>query len=268
MKSLLLTFDVEEFVVPLELGLNVNIDEMYEISHRGLKEIYRLLKKSAINSTFFVTAKFAKKYPEILRELVDEGHEIALHGYQHSHNYRDMPEKETYYYLKKSKELIEELLEIRIHGFRAPRFRCPKYEILSRSNILYDSSYHPTYIPREYNNFFGPRTPFIKNEIKVIPISTTPIFRLPFSWIWFRNIGLNYSKLCTRLTLIDQNYVNIYFHPWEFVNLEFYDFCRALPKLSIRRGGKPLIEKLEKYINWCIKNDMRGQTIHKYLKLE
>ena len=61
-------------------------------------------------------------------------------------------------------------------------------------------------------------------------------------FLWFRNIGLGYAKICTRLSLIGSDYVNIYFHPWEFVNLEKLKYSDRLPKLIIRNTGE-ILEK-------------------------
>ena len=84
MNKILLTFDLEEFDLPREFNCDISEEKMYEISREGLSNVTELLRKHNIKGTFFVTLNFAKKYPDLIRELDKEGHEIASHGYDHS----------------------------------------------------------------------------------------------------------------------------------------------------------------------------------------
>ena len=264
-KILLLTFDLEEFDVPFEYGIRIDEDEMYGISCMGLKRILRLLQKHGIKSTFFTTVNFAKRYPEMIKRLLKK-HEIALQGYSHAHDYQKMPKMEALKWLKKSKQFFEEL-GVDIIGFRAPRLIPPLYSVLKKIGFEYDNSLHPTYVPGRYNNLLKPRKPFVVNSLKIIPISTTPFFRLPFSWVWFRNIDLMYSKISTRFCLINQNFINVYFHPWEFVDLHDYEFSKKLSWLFKRNTGREFEKKLEKYILWCLKINLVPMTIRDSLGL-
>ncbi len=45
--------------------------------------ILDLLDRAKMSATFFVIGKKAEKYPEIVREIVRRGHDVALHGYEH-----------------------------------------------------------------------------------------------------------------------------------------------------------------------------------------
>lgn len=265
MNSFLLTFDLEEFDLPREHNILVKKGITYRISYEGTKKILDVLRKYNIRVTFFVESKFGKKYPGLLKELIAQKHEIALHGWQHGDNYQKMEQEDALKSIKKAKRTLENIIGKPVIGFRAPRLKPPKYEILRKAGILYDSSLHPTYVPRRYNNFFSSRKWVMKEGIKIVPISVTPIFRLPFSWIWFRNLGLNYSKFCTKLSLLDQDYVNIYFHPWEFVELNDYEFCKDLPRTSIRHTGKRLQNMLDRYIGWCLGNRLEFLDIRGYL---
>ncbi|MFZ5590543.1 MAG: polysaccharide deacetylase family sporulation protein PdaB [Bacillota bacterium] len=42
-----------------------------------------ILKQHGVKSTFFLSGPWAKKYPDLARRLVNEGHEIASHGNRH-----------------------------------------------------------------------------------------------------------------------------------------------------------------------------------------
>jgi len=236
---------------------------MYNISYRGTKEILKLLQKHKIKATFFVTTVFGKTYSALLSRLVEQGHEIAFHGFQHNHNYSTMDTKNAYYYMKNGKEILEKLIHKKIIGFRSPWFHHPPYQILKKLGFKYDSSLHPTKVFRRYgyNNMSKPRNPFFEDGIKIIPISVTPFFRLPFSWVWFRNLGVQYAKICTKLCLLDQNYIKLYFHPYDFVDLNKFEFSDRLPKVVRRNTGKKVVKMLSSYIEWCLRNGLTSSTI-------
>ncbi len=253
MKSFLLTFDIEEFDF-------VKSDRL-EISYEGLNNLLNLLKNKKIKATFFVTATFCKKYTNLVKEI-SKNNEIASHGYSHEDNYFSMDDSKFLEALTKSKQILEESTGKKVIGFRSPRLSKVNYKILKQAGFEYDSSFHPTYIPGRYNNFFKTRRVFTKEDIKVIPISVTPLLRLPFSWFWFRNFGLTYTKICTKLNLLDKDYVNIYFHPWEFVDLNKYKLNKSIK----RNTGNKLIKMLDNYIDWNLNNNLKFVTVKEYLK--
>lgn len=262
MKTLLLNFDIEEFDLPTEYNTFISEENMYQISYDGTEKILSLLQQYNVCSTFFVTAKFGERYPKLIKKLSEIGHEIALHGYRHSHNYQKMEQKNVYEYLKKAKQILEEIGGKGIIGFRAPRMMPPSYDVLKSIGIEYDSSLHPTCVPGRYNNMRENRKICIRNDVKVVPISVTPFLRLPFSWVWFRNFGLGYSKICTKLSHWDQDFVNIYFHPWEFVDIKKYQ----VPMFIKRNTGEKLNNLLKKYLQWCFSRNIGITTISKYIE--
>ncbi|KAI8890975.1 carbohydrate esterase family 4 protein, partial [Backusella circina FSU 941] len=44
-----------------------------------------ILKSKGVKATFCVLGAYAEKYPDILRRIYDEGHQIASHTYSHAH---------------------------------------------------------------------------------------------------------------------------------------------------------------------------------------
>src|SRR6476619_8426809 len=62
---------------------------MSAISHQaygpltGVPRLLKILARHDITSTFFVPGYTAVRYPEVIRSIVDHGHEIAHHGYLH-----------------------------------------------------------------------------------------------------------------------------------------------------------------------------------------
>ena len=78
MKKVLLTFDLEEFDLPLEYKNKISKKKQIEITSNGLKNLLKILTKYNINCTFFTTYKFASECPGIIK-LLKKNHEIALH---------------------------------------------------------------------------------------------------------------------------------------------------------------------------------------------
>ena len=69
MKSLLLTFDLEEFVCPAERKLGIPKERLFEVSREGLKNIIKILIDNNIRATFFTTYEFANKNKDLIKLL-------------------------------------------------------------------------------------------------------------------------------------------------------------------------------------------------------
>ncbi|NLK08260.1 MAG: polysaccharide deacetylase family protein [Firmicutes bacterium] len=63
------------------MSFAVNVDWGQEV----LPDMLRIFEKENVRVTFFVTGRWAKLYPDVLREMAEAGHEIANHGMQHDH---------------------------------------------------------------------------------------------------------------------------------------------------------------------------------------
>ena len=259
MKNLLLTFDLEEFVCPAERKLGISKERLFEVSRYGLKNIIRILKENNIRATFFTTYEFANKNKDLIKILVKNRNEISMHGYEHNTSLNKMRDEDVINELRKAKIGIEKITEKKVKGFRSPQMKILNNNVLNKLNIRYDSSLHPTFIPGNFKMFETRKIHKIGNVIE-IPVSVTPLLRLPFSWVWFRNVGLLYTKICTRLNLIDKDYVNIYFHPWDFYNTNTKEF-RGVLYISLRNSGDKTIIQLDKYIKWCLNNKLEAKTI-------
>lgn len=105
MKYLLMTCDFEEFNLPYN-GV-VPEDAAFGIAMKGFTKLKRLIEDNNINITFFVTEKIVSKYPTLIKELSDSGHEIGLHGMIR----RDMSEERVVAALRNNKEKIESVIQ-------------------------------------------------------------------------------------------------------------------------------------------------------------
>ena len=233
---ILLSFDVEEFDIPCEYGIDVPEEKKFSVSFNGLEKILSLLGKHNIKATFFTTASFALKYPDTIKKLAEK-HEIASHGYCHT-GFSDDD-------LRKSKETLEKICGSVVKGFRSPRLIKVDNEKLFECGYTYNSSENPTWIPGRYNNFNLPRTIYNTPEgILSVPASVSPLIRFPLFWIAFKNIPLPLYKFLSLWTLGNDGYLNIYFHPWEFSDLSGY----ALPGFIKKKHGEALLMRLDSLI--------------------
>ncbi|MBE3581599.1 MAG: polysaccharide deacetylase family protein [Thermoanaerobacteraceae bacterium] len=61
------------------LAFNVDWGEEF------LPDILQTLSRNQARATFFVTGQWAVKFPDLVRQMAREGHEIGNHGYSHQH---------------------------------------------------------------------------------------------------------------------------------------------------------------------------------------
>ncbi|MFM6953737.1 MAG: polysaccharide deacetylase family protein [Sphingobacteriaceae bacterium] len=236
---ILLSFDIEEFDMPLEYHTDISFDDQIHISIEGTTRILDLLKKHQIKATFFSTVVFAENAPELIKRIINEGHELASHTYYHSHFEND--------HILQSKLRLEELSGAKILGFRMPRMQPVNNQLLAVAGYTYNSSLNPTYLPGRYNHFTEKRTYFTKESVLQIPASVSPKLRIPLFWIAFHNLPLKiYQYLCTK-TFQKDGYLNLYFHPWEFTNL-----CNkkrfGLPSYVSKNSGVKMENRMDTFI--------------------
>jgi len=63
------------------VALAINVDWGEDI----IPQMLDIFAEANIKATFFVTGRFAEKFPYIIKQLEKEGHEIGNHGYSHGH---------------------------------------------------------------------------------------------------------------------------------------------------------------------------------------
>lgn len=264
MRSLVLTFDTEEFDLPTEFGLTISHQDQIRIGREGTLRVLAMLERKGLNATFFTTGKFAVECKDIFLNSSFDNHELAMHGAAHNHHYTTMDADEALRVIKDSKLQMENVTGRTIVGFRAPRFEKPALSVIKEAGFLYDSSLHPTYVPGRYNHFFKNRKPHVVDGIRVFPLSVSPLWRAPLSWIWFRNMPLMYSKGNARMVSMSDDCLHLYFHPWEFVDLSAW---KGKISSSIIRGtGLAFEKKVEEFIDWCLKQGYVSETAEGYLR--
>jgi hypothetical protein len=255
-KRVLLSFDIEEFDIPLEYKRSISLEEQISISRKGTNIILDVLQQHQIPATFFSTVVFASHAGAELVRIRTEGHELASHSYYHS-KFEDR-------HLRESKAELEKLSGCPVNGFRMPRMMPVNNKALQQAGYQYNSSMNPTYLPGRYNNFSQPRTVFRTDGLIHLPASVTPLVRFPLFWISFHNLPMwLYRTACVQTINRDQ-YLNIYFHPWEFVDLKNSRY--GLPGFISRNSGDRMIDRFHSWIKWMKNRDYAFSTISDHLR--
>jgi len=84
-----------------------------------IQPILDILDKYNIKSTFFIEGRWASNNPELLRSIVNRGHEIGNHGYSHK-NHSKLNREENYEEIKKAEEVIKSITGITTDLFAPP----------------------------------------------------------------------------------------------------------------------------------------------------
>ena len=252
----LLSFDIEEFDMPLEYKGEIPFEKQISVSQTGLGRILDLLKKHQVKATFFSTVVFAENSKHLIKRLLDDGHELASHTWFHS----DFEEK----HLKESKERLEELFSAKVTGLRMPRMMPVSKNAVEDAGYAYNSSINPTFLPGRYNNLKVSRTYFKEGKVTQIPASVSPNFRIPLFWLSFHNFPLSFYKKLASDTLKKDRYLNIYFHPWEFAEIK--DEAFKLPGFTVKNSGKDMVERFDAFISWLKSKNYTFGTFQEFQK--
>ena len=229
--QILISFDVEEFDMPLEYGFNLPLEKQLEIGFRGLEAITPLLNQSGFATTLFTTANFADHFSSSIKYLSNK-HEIASHTYYHSFFEIE--------HLQSSRLKLEQITDKQVTGLRMPRMKQVPMDAIKRAGYVYDASMNPTWLPGRYNHLSKPRTYFVDQEMFRIPASVSCNLRLPLFWLSFKNFPYTYYLHLCKMALKKDGYLSLYFHPWEFVDVTGY----GLPAYTTKYAGHQLLDRL------------------------
>ena len=140
-----LSFDVDAEAPILAEGAHY-AEDLSTMSHQaygprvGVPRILELLAAHEIEGTFFVPGVTAERWPRTVEEILQSGHEVALHG----HSHRVLPgisESEQRRDLELGLEALANL-GVEPRGYRAPYWRMTRatLDLLAHQDICYDSS--------------------------------------------------------------------------------------------------------------------------------
>lgn len=191
---------------------------------RNTDRILGLFAERGIHATFFMLGCVAQRYPKLTRTIVQEGHELASHGYQHvrvTQQQRDEFREDVI----RTKKLLEDIAGCAVNGYRAASYSIGAknlwaLDILEETGHLYSSSIYPI-----RHDLYGmpeaPRFAFRHNGNGLLEIPVTTVMvgdrKLPCGGGgYFRLFPYGLSRWALRrVNERDGQPCVFYFHPWE-----------------------------------------------------
>jgi polysaccharide deacetylase family protein (PEP-CTERM system associated) len=177
---------------------------------------FDLLDAVGSRATCFFLGWAARRHPELVREAISRGHEVACHGMNHQ-PVREMEPRTFREDLRESQSFLEDLAGAPILGFRAPAWSIHgagwAYEVLAECGFLYSSSRLP--IPG-----LGGRAGLHKTIAGVaeIPALASPWASAPFpagGTVALRLLPMGLIEACREEALAAGRPAVYWFHPWE-----------------------------------------------------
>lgn len=229
-------------LTPVRNAMTVDVEEHFQVSafepyisrqdwesspsrvETNTHNILELFAKHNVNATFFILGWIAERNPQLIRRIVEAGHEVASHGYAHVRVTQQSQEafRED---VSRTKKLIEDASGERVKGYRAASFSIGRdnlwaLDVLGETGYIYSSSINPV-----RHDLYGmpeaPRFPFRHNnsDLLELPISTLRMLGQNFpcgGGGFFRLLPYWYFKRAIKAINLREGQSSIfYFHPWE-----------------------------------------------------
>ncbi len=191
----------------------------------NVARILDLFDEAKVKATFFTLGWVAERNKPAMREIVERGHELASHGYDHTRIFTFTPDQFAAD-IHKAKAILEDAGGVAVSGYRAPSFsidaRNPwAHDVLAGQGYAYSSSVAPV-VHDHYGWHEAPRfafNPVAGSDLVEIPV-TTAIFggrRLAAGGGgFFRVLPYGFSRWAIeQVNRQDGRPAVFYFHPWE-----------------------------------------------------
>lgn len=221
-----LTIDVEDYFQVSAMAPYIRRDEWDTREcrvERNVDRILALLAKHQTHATFFTLGWLADRYPQLVRRIVAQGHELASHGYGHERVSDLSPEAFTAD-LTRAKKLLEDTGGVAVQGYRAPSFSIGErnlwaFDCLAATGHVYSSSIYPI----KHDHYGMPDAPRFPHRVAAglleIPITTLRMGNRNFPSSgggYFRLLPYALSRwMIRRVNAVDQKPAIFYCHPWE-----------------------------------------------------
>ncbi len=221
-----LTIDVEDYFQVSAFAPHIARSEWSTREcrvERNIHVILDMLAQHDTKATFFTLGWIAERYPDLIRQIVLQGHELASHGYGHERA-SDMTEDAFFADIQLAKVILEDLADAEVLGYRAPSFSIGTgnlwaFDCLARAGHRYSSSIYPI----QHDHYGMPDSPRFAYEVRPglleIPVTTLRAFGRNFPSSgggYFRLLPYPLSRwMLGRVNAADQKAGIFYFHPWE-----------------------------------------------------
>jgi polysaccharide deacetylase family protein (PEP-CTERM system associated) len=221
-----LTIDVEDYFQVSALAPYIPRNDWERTDCRvepNVDRILSMLDDHAARATFFTLGWIADRYPQLVRRIVDGGHELASHGYAHLRA-TDQDAATFLADISRAKRVLEDIGGVEVQGYRAPSFSIGAtnpwaFDCIRQSGYRYSSSVYPI----RHDHYGMPDAPRFTHRIRdgllEVPVATMRL--LDRNWPaggggYFRLMPYAMSRwLLRRVNEVDHQPAIFYFHPWE-----------------------------------------------------
>ncbi|HTP67884.1 MAG TPA: XrtA system polysaccharide deacetylase [Dongiaceae bacterium] len=225
-------------------ALTIDLEDYYQVSafndsvdygtwqtresrvERNTDKLLQFLHETGQSATFFTLGWIAEHYPNLIRKVADQGHEIACHSLRHRTVYK-MTRSEFREDTLTAKKLLEDCSGTPVRGYRAPSFSITNdslwaLEILAELGFAFDSSIFPVK-HAHYGIISSPRSPY-RVDTPSGPLVEFPMTTLEFIGLrspiaggaYFRILPYWYTRWAINFLNHKENRpVCVYLHPWE-----------------------------------------------------
>lgn len=223
------TVDVEDYFQVSSFASVISTDDWDHYECRVEANTRRVLEIAAEESTtgtFFILGWIAERYPDLVKEIKNAGHEIGCHSHWHQLVYELGPDRFRFD-LRESKDILQQITGDPVTLYRSPSFSITEkslwaLDILVEEGFTIDSSIYPV----RHDRYGIPESPTSPYQIKT---AAGPIVQVPglVCKVGMANIpvgGGGYLRLLPwavterllRRVRKGNRPLNIYIHPWEF----------------------------------------------------
>lgn len=191
---------------------------------RNVDRILELFAARGVKATFFTLGWVAERYPELVRRIAGEGHEIASHGLRHVRVTQQTP-AEFRADVTRTKHLLEDITGTAVRGYRAASYSIGErnlwaLDVLQECGHVYSSSIYPI----RHDIYGMPQAPRFAfrtrpGSILEIPVTTVNVLgrKAPCGGGGYFRL-LPYAAFrwaLRRVNARDRQPAVFYFHPWE-----------------------------------------------------
>lgn len=190
---------------------------------RNTDAVLALFDDAGVKATFFTLGCVAQAHPVLIRRIVDAGHEVASHGWDHVRVFTLSP-GEFRADIDRARKALEDAGGVAVTGYRAPSFSIDKrtpwaHGILAESGYAYSSSVAPL----KHDHYGWPEAP----PFAFRPFADSPLIELPVSTVdlagkkfgagggFFRLFPYALSRHAVSRLNAQGRPATFYFHPWD-----------------------------------------------------
>ena len=190
----------------------------------NVARILDLFDEAGVKATFFTLGWVAERNRAAMQSIVNRGHELASHGYDHTRVF-NLTRNQFSADIAKARSILEDASGTAVTGYRAPSFsidaRNPwAHEVLAEHGYAYSSSVAPV-VHDHYGWREAPRfafDPVPGSDLVEIPVTTALLGKRRLAaggGGFFRVLPYSFTRWAIRQVNSDHRPAVFYFHPWE-----------------------------------------------------